>query len=252
MHLTILHTNDLHGRVDALARISTLAGAIRRRMAAEGHSVLLWDAGDAEDRTFPESDVTKGAAMMALLKAAGYDLAALGNAVVFSYGPQVAEALTRAAAFPILACNLFYPNPEVLVAGPQASALLTVGGLRLGVVGLTAASELYHIYGAVTPDPLPLVAREVEGLRAQGARFVALLSHLGTTGDVRLAEAVPGINLIVAGHDRTITACSSSRWRWATPGLSQQANMAATWAGWIWRLTARRGRCATGRPACCR
>ncbi len=204
MYLTILHTNDLHGRVDALARIGTMAGEMRRRLAAEGRSVLLWDAGDAEDRTFLECDVTKGAAMMALLSAAGYDLAALGNAVVFSYGPQVAEALTQAAAFPILACNLFYPNPSVLVAGPQASALLRIGGLHLGVVGLTAASELYHIYGAVTPDPVPLVAREVQGLRARGARFIALLSHLGTKSDARVAEAVPGIGLIVAGHDHRV------------------------------------------------
>ncbi len=204
MYLTILHTNDLHGRVDALARISTMAGEIRRQVALEGRSVLLWDAGDAEDRTLLESDVTKGAAMMALLSAAGYDLAALGNAVVFSYGPQVAEALTQAAAFPILACNLFYPNPNVLVAGPQASALLHVGGLQLGVVGLTAVSDLYRIYGAVTPDPVPLVAREVESLRARGARFIALLSHLGTRSDAHLAEAVPGIGLIVAGHDHRV------------------------------------------------
>jgi 5'-nucleotidase len=201
MYLTVLHTNDLHGHVEALARISTMAGVIRRQAAAEGRAALLWDAGDAEDRTFPESDVTKGAAVMALLNAAGYDLAALGNAVVLSYGPQVAEALTQAATFPILACNLFYPNPNVLVAGPQASALFNIDGLRLGVVGLTATLELYRIYGAVTPDPIPLVAREVESLRARGARFIALLSHLGTRDDVRLAEAVRGIDLIVAGHD---------------------------------------------------
>ncbi len=204
MYLSILHTNDLHGHVDALARISTMAGQIRRRVAAEGRLVQLWDAGDAEDRTLLESDVTKGAAVMALLNAAGYDLAALGNAVVLSYGPQVAEALTQAASFPILACNLFYPNPKVLVAGPQASVLLRIGGLRLGVVGLTAAFELYHMFGAVTPDPVPLVAREVESLRARGARFIVLLSHLGTRGDARLAEAVPGIGLIVAGHDHRV------------------------------------------------
>ncbi|HOG46875.1 MAG TPA: metallophosphatase, partial [Anaerolineae bacterium] len=204
MRLSILHTNDLHGHVDALARISSMAGTIRRQMAVEGHSVLLWDAGDAEDRMLLESDVTKGAAVMALLNAAGYNLAALGNAVVLSYGPQVAEALTQAATFPVLACNLFYPNPHVLVAGPQSSVLLKVGGLRIGVVGLTAAFELYRMFGAVTPDPVPLVAREVGSLRARDARFIALLSHLGTKGDAHLAEVVPGIDLIVAGHDHRV------------------------------------------------
>ena len=46
--LTILHTNDLHGRVNPLLRIAALAKRIRREVESDGGYCVLWDAGDAE------------------------------------------------------------------------------------------------------------------------------------------------------------------------------------------------------------
>ena len=43
MRLTILHTNDIHGRVDGLARIATLVARIREETP---HPVLYLDAAD--------------------------------------------------------------------------------------------------------------------------------------------------------------------------------------------------------------
>jgi 2',3'-cyclic-nucleotide 2'-phosphodiesterase (5'-nucleotidase family) len=48
-HLTILHTNDIHGRVGRVCRIAALAKKIRREVAANGGYCVLWDCGDAED-----------------------------------------------------------------------------------------------------------------------------------------------------------------------------------------------------------
>lgn len=78
--LTILHTNDMHGRVEQLARIATLAREMRAEVTAGGGYCLLLDVGDAEDTILLESSVTKGSAVMSLLRAAGYDQSALGNA----------------------------------------------------------------------------------------------------------------------------------------------------------------------------
>jgi hypothetical protein len=55
--LTILHTNDIHGRIQGLARVATLVAEAR---ANTKHPVLYFDAGDTEDTTTHLSSLTKG------------------------------------------------------------------------------------------------------------------------------------------------------------------------------------------------
>jgi 2',3'-cyclic-nucleotide 2'-phosphodiesterase (5'-nucleotidase family) len=105
--LTILHTNDLHGRLQQLERIATLAKRIRSEVQARGGFCVLWDAGDAEDTTLLESSMTKGSAVSALMRAAGYELATLGNTTPMRYGPQVIPGLARRFGQSLLAANLF-------------------------------------------------------------------------------------------------------------------------------------------------
>ena len=86
--ITILHTNDLHARIEQLRFISAMVKRIRKEVTERGGHTLLWDAGDGPDRRLLESDVTKGTAIIALMNAVGYDAAALGNADVMTYGPE--------------------------------------------------------------------------------------------------------------------------------------------------------------------
>src|SRR5512143_2299174 len=79
--LTILHTNDIHGRVAQLMRIASLVREVRQKAEQQGEYCLYVDAGDSEDTTMLESSLTKGSAMEALLRAAGCEQAALGNAI---------------------------------------------------------------------------------------------------------------------------------------------------------------------------
>jgi 2',3'-cyclic-nucleotide 2'-phosphodiesterase (5'-nucleotidase family) len=93
--LTILHTNDMHARVDQLFRIATLARRIKAEVQAASGYCALWDAGDAEENILPECNVTKGRAVMTLLQSAGYDLEALGNGAPMKYGPQATHGLAE-------------------------------------------------------------------------------------------------------------------------------------------------------------
>jgi hypothetical protein len=68
--LTILHTNDLHGHVEQVFRIAALAKQIKYEVTTNGGHCVLWDAGDAEDTILYESSMTKGRAMMAVLRGA--------------------------------------------------------------------------------------------------------------------------------------------------------------------------------------
>ncbi|MDH4208985.1 MAG: 5'-nucleotidase C-terminal domain-containing protein, partial [Anaerolineae bacterium] len=70
----------------------------------------------------------------------------------------------------------------------------------MGIIGLTALSNAYALFGARSYRPEPIVAELVKYLRGGGASIIAVLSHLGLEGDRSLAEAVDGIDLIVGGH----------------------------------------------------
>ncbi len=214
--LTILHANDLHGRIDALPRIATLARAERARAEADGRRVLLVDGGDSEDETLLESAATHGAAVMRMLRAVGYDLAVVGNAVLVRYGPAALAAEAEAASFPLLAANVRWPDGR-LVAGVTDRVLFDLDGFKLGVTGVTADyagppwNGLYRLFGLGVTDPATEVAAQIDYLRADGANAILLLSHLGYgdppfRGDLQLAEQTPGLAAIIGGHSHTTLA----------------------------------------------
>jgi 2',3'-cyclic-nucleotide 2'-phosphodiesterase (5'-nucleotidase family) len=199
MQLTILHTNDLHGQVDGIARIATLVERIR---AETPHRVMYVDAGDVEETTTRLSNLTKGVAMHRLLSAAGCEVAAVGNATWLRYGPQVIADQARAASYPLLLANL---GP---VEGVQPSALID----GVGFVGVTDPFYSFlstGVYGIEASDEVEAVRRHARELRLQGAELVVCLSHLGYQFgrdtphalDPALAEQVQGdVDIIIGAH----------------------------------------------------
>lgn len=197
--LVLLHTNDVHGEIEALARVATLVERIRSESDCP---VVYVDAGDVEETTTWISNVTKGAAMHRLLSAAGCEAAAVGNASWLRYGPQVLPAHAKAASYPLLLANVRAPDGS-LFGGTCESAL--VG--RLGLVGVTAPYLDFGIenLGASWVEEGPLVRRLATELRERGAEYVVLLSHLGLKDDRRLAPELAGaVDAIVGGHSHDV------------------------------------------------
>jgi 2',3'-cyclic-nucleotide 2'-phosphodiesterase (5'-nucleotidase family) len=201
--LTILHTNDIHGRMDQLARIATLARRIRDQPATRGRDCLLCDSGDVEDPTLLESNMTKGSAVYAVLRAAGYDLAAAGNGAALRYGPQAVKDLALRFGQPLLAANLPDPATGRLVAGLAPFAILNLAGARVAVIGMTAPMGDYALFGISPLDPATILPGLIAKVRGKGARTVILLSHLGARNDQELAARVTGLDLILGGHSHT-------------------------------------------------
>jgi 2',3'-cyclic-nucleotide 2'-phosphodiesterase (5'-nucleotidase family) len=197
--LVLLHTNDVHGEIEALARVATLVERIR---AESDCPVVYVDAGDVEETTTWISNVTKGAAMHRLLSAAGCEAAAVGNASWLRYGPQVLPSHAEAASYPLLLANVRAPDGSLL-GGTLESAL--VG--RLGLAGITAPYLHFDIasYGASWVEEAPLVRRLAAELRERGAEHVVLLSHLGLEDDRRLAPELAGaVDAVVGGHTHDV------------------------------------------------
>lgn len=204
LRLTVLHTNDLHGRVEQLARVASLVRSIRQQVQREGGVCFYFDCGDSEDTRQLESSLTKGAAMDALLQAAGCDAAALGNAIPIRYGYQAIAGLANAFGGPILCANLLDERGEP-IDGLLPYQIMDVGGGKIALIGLTDPMPPYEtIFHLKTKQPKQLLPELVQQVRAEGARTVILLSHLSSPVDLELAASVPGVDLILGGHDHQV------------------------------------------------
>ena len=203
--LTILHTNDIHGRLEGLARVATLVAQTR---ANSQHPVLYFDAGDIEETNTRLSSLTKGVAMHQLLSAAGCQAAAIGNGGLLRYSQSILEQYAKAASYPLFLANVVMPD-GASVTGVQPSGILEVNGVKLGIIGLTDPFEAYtSFFGLRQLEIVAVVRQYALALRAQGADLIVVLSHLGWLhkdaahfNDQHLAQALPNeIDLIIGAH----------------------------------------------------
>ncbi|MGH9399879.1 MAG: bifunctional metallophosphatase/5'-nucleotidase, partial [Thermoanaerobaculia bacterium] len=180
--VTILHTSDLHGHVDphdepgdrdfgqGVARIATAVRAAR----AEGRPLLLLDSGDTiqgsptQALVFSGTIPDAGDPIVRAMNLVGYDAMAVGNHE-FDFGRARLEKSRREAKFPWLSANV------VGEGGKPAFApylVKTVGGVRIGILGLTTQTvptwePAAHLYGLKFEDAVETARRLVPVLRGK-------------------------------------------------------------------------------------
>lgn len=218
---TPLTTGD-DATVGGVARLGAEIAAARARAAKKSEPVLLLDAGDFMMGSLFEFLALNASPELSFFQAAGYDATTLGNHE-FDWTPEGLAGILNAAvqngvSVPIVASNLVFsdtdPGDDDLAALAQAGVIQnklikTVGGLKVGIFGLLGANA-----ALVTPQAAPVTfeaiadasTRMVSELRQEdGVDLVIALSHSGIDHDGNgedraLAEAVPGIDVIVSGH----------------------------------------------------
>lgn len=199
--LTILHTNDIHGRVPQLSRIASRVREIRRDIERAGGCCVYMDAGDSEDTIMLESSLTKGSAMEAILRGAGCEHVALGNAIPIRYGQQAIGDLAKHFGRPLLCANLLDEH-GMMIDGLKPMAFETYGALKVAIIGLTAPLDVYSTFFKLqVGQPAALLPGLISEARSQGARTIILLSHLGSNPDQELAAQLDGIDVIIGAHD---------------------------------------------------
>ncbi len=200
----ILHTNDIHGRIEGLARIATMVEQIKSDNS--GVPILYFDAGDIEERSVLLSSFTKGSAMHRLLSISGCDVAAVGNGGIGTYGPQMLAEYAKVASYPLLLANLYDAN-RMVPDGAQSTTLLDAGSVKLGVIGVTNTDIGYEDFGFTVASPVlaPLIQSLATQLRQEGAHTIILLSHLGLDADRELAaELQEDVALIIGAHSHNL------------------------------------------------
>ena len=212
------------------ARIAT---KIRERRAAmEGRGpVLVLDAGDYTMGTAFAAATRETGGELRLLAMVGCDATTFGNHD-FNLGPGGTSAAIEAAVAAGQVPAILATNTDFSAAAPTLEGLqklgaagrirrhlvLERGGIRIGLFGVLGREAAVYAVSAAPvtfSDPIEAAKAAVAELRdKEKADVVIAISHGGvyrnpdgtiTDGaDVRLAEEVPGIDVVVGGHSHTV------------------------------------------------
>ena len=176
----ILHSNDVHGAIDGYACMTALKNQFLDMGASD---VLLVDAGDFSQGT-PYVIVTKGAAAIEMMNAAGYDVVTLGNHE-FDFGyPQLMENL-QSANFTALCCNVYLGDSSESIL-PGNTIIECEGGLKIGFIGVETPETATKVHPGMikdirfsTFDDLYTAAQQAADEIKDDCDIIIALTHLG-------------------------------------------------------------------------
>ena len=239
--ITVLHTNDFHGQLEAagsspgIARVADVISQTRATLGAA--NVVLLDAGDEMQGSLL-SNLKKGEPTIDLFNFLGYQAATLGNHE-FDWGQQVLISRTTQANYPYVAANVVVSDSGSCATAGWTSpsfakpwVTMTVGTAPnqavLGIIGVGSIETPYITIAAATQglcfkDPADSIVHYYDAVRAAGADAIIVLSHNGNAdggygygftvyGDQTLAkklvEAGKKADLIIGGHSHTDLAAA--------------------------------------------
>lgn len=204
--LTILHFNDVYNVRSTRTR-EPVGGADRfqtvLRSFAHTEPLVLFSGDCFSPST--DSTVTKGAHMVPVLNAFGISCAMVGNHDL-DFGVDTLATLSGSTNFPWLMSNVVDRRTGRPLGEAAVTRTLVSRGVRVGVMGL-AEKEWIDTLSCVGPDDVDyedfvVCGRRLAGeLRAAGADLVIALTHMREPNDVLLSREVPGIDLVLGGHD---------------------------------------------------
>jgi 5'-nucleotidase/UDP-sugar diphosphatase len=214
--ITVLHTSDIHGhftdkdspiRLGGVARLKTKIDTLRKK---NGNNLLL-DSGDWTEGTIFYT-LNSGEANHKLMEAFGYDAIVLGNHEWLVGPKELYHGLAEAQfTVPILSANINLERlpPEIPLGKYLKPYIIKeIGGKKIGILGLSTFDMIYDPFfepGEIT-EPTQLALKYVRQLKqVDKCDAVIVLSHLGIDRDKKIAESVPGIDLILGGHTHVMT-----------------------------------------------
>ncbi|GAB7222446.1 bifunctional UDP-sugar hydrolase/5'-nucleotidase UshA [Vibrio owensii] len=221
--LTVLHTNDHHGRFwqnkygeYGMAARKTLIDELRAEIQAEGGSVLLLSGGDINTGV-PESDLQDAEPDFKGMSKIGYDAMALGNHE-FDNPLEVLFKQQEWANFPMLSANIYDKESGERLFQPYA--MFNKQGIKIAVIGLTTEDTAKlgnpeYIGEVDFRDPKEEAKKLIAELKqTEKPDLIFAVTHMGhyengnrgvnAPGDVALARYLNegDLDMIVGGHSQ--------------------------------------------------
>ncbi|KAM6992828.1 5'-nucleotidase [Tautogolabrus adspersus] len=219
--LVLLHTNDVHARVEETSKHSgkcggssseCFAGVARRatevkRIRSSESNVLLLDAGDQFQGTV-WFNYYKGAEAAHFMNKLKYDVMVFGNHEFDNGVEGLMKPFMENIRCPVLSANI---KPDKTLASTFGTSyspykILTVDGQKVGVVGYT--SQETPALSRPGPhlkfeDEVPALQLQVDKLQTLGVNKIIALGHSGFTMDQEIAKKVRGVDVVIGGHSNT-------------------------------------------------
>ncbi|GAD80296.1 bifunctional UDP-sugar hydrolase/5'-nucleotidase UshA [Vibrio ezurae] len=221
--LTILHTNDHHGRFWpnkygelGMAARKTLIDQIRQEVESEGGAVLLLSGGDINTGV-PESDLLDAEPDFKGMTLLGYDAMAIGNHE-FDNPLSVLEKQQQWAKFPMLSANIYEKQSQQRKFQPYQ--MFDKDGLKIAVIGLTTEDTAKignpeYIQGLEFRDPKSEARQLLKEIETREQPDITIaVTHMGhyqngqhggnAPGDVALARYLPegALDMVIGGHSQ--------------------------------------------------
>ncbi|XP_033503895.1 snake venom 5'-nucleotidase [Epinephelus lanceolatus] len=217
--LVLLHTNDVHARVEETSKHSgkcggsgCFAGVARRATVIKGirsseSNVLLLDAGDQFQGTV-WFNYYKGAEAAHFMNKLRYDAMAFGNHEFDNGVEGLMKPFMEQIKCPVLSANI---KPDKTLAPTFGNSylpykILNVGGEKVGVVGYTSretpdlSKPGPHLK---FEDEVTALQLQVDKLQMLGVNKIIALGHSGFTVDQEIAKKVRGVDVVIGGHSNT-------------------------------------------------
>ena len=196
--IVVLYTNDIHTYIDNAVGEGNENNLTYSKVAALKDSLnnsILVDAGDhIQGTAFGSMD--KGATIIKLMNAAGYDVATLGNHE-FDYSMTGCLNAIEAADFPYVS-SYFYHEKDGVAGNTVLNSYKIVekAGTKIAFVGITTPESftkttpayfqdgngnyIYGIAGGNDGSALyDAVQKAINDAKAAGADYIIALGHLG-------------------------------------------------------------------------
>lgn len=207
--IRILTTPDIHSHIGAMSDTGTgtrigRISALADRLGEENDTTLYLFAGDLGEGSFYH--MYAGIPEVTAYSMAGMDAAVPGNHA-FDFSTGIFEEWAMNASYPIICANLDFAD-AAFNDTVKDYVILDAGGAKVGVFGIiTPQLEKIVILDddvILHENTAEIGDTAVKSLKEKGADIIIALTHQDREEDLAFAQSVPGIDLIIGGHDHLV------------------------------------------------
>lgn len=206
--VVIYSTNDMHAQIDNYAKVAAFLESEREKYP----NTLILSGGDMfSGNPVVDQCTEKGQPIIELMNRIGYQYATFGNHE-FDYGQENLQRCMDEADFEMLCANMETVPQAAQIKQPKPYTLTETGGIKIAILGLVETTENRkgELQPSAHPDRLKGLrfhhpvksALKYKHLHEECDVFIAL-THIGHDYDIKLANAMPELDVIIGGHSHT-------------------------------------------------
>ncbi len=207
---SIFYVNDYHGKAINMERTVTASNEFDRFESIMPTDKLKLASGDimlGEDKKVNKIAIN-------FLRFIGVTASAVGNHECDMKSNDFIEMM-KDIKYKLLACNMKTSPDSKIASHIEKSYIEEHNGNKYGIIGVLPTDLISRVkYGKVFQDQrldpanidetIEDIQIEVDKLKSQGVNKIILLSHSGYGYDIKIAQSIDGIDVILGGHSHNL------------------------------------------------